>query len=511
MFNTTSYTCRRCFRLTKSIEKINRDTKEYQRLDRTARNFSARPLRAQTRKTTPNQHVLARRISSSVGFQISSTSDYIKSQTRLSEDKNEDLRLLTPDNLFHPFSKSPLRTIRERAKFIKRNAYCPHPDHHQTRLPMSPDDSEARKKTIGGLPPALVSFDCPDCGIPTYCSEGHWADDYEAHLEICDTLRQVNEDDHDLHSGRFFPEFSYPTYQIEEAMINMTNWDTLLYSREFQAIDNERSLRQATKLLTYPITIGSILHELSPYNIKKGGRLTVEGLKSLSALRYNLHPPKSGAGPGIKGLRPKSPPVRIFVVGARAESSLPRDVWMQLVYLFPRSDFHLILIGPESMMNRDQEFPLPERTSNNPFGAIIEDRISPQLKISTYVEYYHTLHKANHFYPYDPYFDCFMLFHPGIGHPVGSHEWKETIPLLLETKVPILATGYTQFDMERDVNWVKEHSKGEVDILLEPEENRFRSLRWDLNDMDPQDITCGNWGVWAFRGKRYEAERANLK
>ena len=154
------------------------------------------------------------------------------------------------------------------------------------------------------------------------------------------------------------------------------------------------------------------------------------------------------------------------------------------------------------MANRDSEFPLPERTPANPFGAIVEDRISHQMKISTYVEYYHTLHKAGHFYPYDPYFDCFMLFHPGLGHPASSHEWEETLPQLLATKVPILVTGYTEWDMERDRKWVEEKVGGEVDLLTEPGENRFRSLRWDLNDLDPQDISCGNWGIWAFRGKR---------
>jgi mitochondrial splicing suppressor protein 51 len=192
--------------------------------------------------------------------------------------------LLLPNNLFHPFSSSPSPEIRRRAAFIKQNAYCPHPDHHQTRLPTNPDDPEARKSVQGTLPPAHVKFECPDCGIPVACSEEHWADDYEAHLEICDTLREINEDDHDLRSGRFFPEFEYPGDQIEEAMVNMTNWDTFLFSREFRAINDERSLRQATRLLTYPITIGSVLHELSPYSIKKGGRLTVEGLKSLSGM-----------------------------------------------------------------------------------------------------------------------------------------------------------------------------------------------------------------------------------
>lgn len=200
--------------------------------------------------------------------------------------------------------------------------------------------------------------------------------------------------------------------------------------------------------------------------------------------------------------KPQAPAVRIFILGARAESSLPREAWHQLCYFFHRVRIHLIFIGPESMERRDDEFPLPPRTPSNPFGAVVEDRISHELKISTFVEYYHTLHKANYFQPFDPYFDCFVLFHPGLGWPTSSHEWAETIPQLLETKVPVLVTGYSPEDMERDVAFVKETAGGEMDILLEPGENRFRSLRWDINDLDPQDLSCGNWGVWAFRGKR---------
>lgn len=225
------------------------------------------------------------------------------------------------------------------------------------------------------------------------------------------------------------------------------------------------------------------------------------------ALRYTLHPPRSGAGITIKGLRPNPPPVRLFILGARAESSLPREVWLQLSHLFPRATFHLIFIGPESMANREHEFPLPPRTPENPFGAVVEDRLGGQMKISTYVEYYHTLHEAQVFQPFDPYFDAFVLFHPGLGHPASSHEWQQTLPQLLATKVPIICTGYTDFDMQRDISWVQEQAQGEADLLLRPGENLFRSLRWDLNDADPAgDVSCGNWGVWAFRGKRYEAD-----
>lgn len=169
--------------------------------------------------------------------------------------------VLKPDNLFHPMDQSPSPSMRERADYIKTHAYCPHPDHTRTR-------------------PTHISFTCPDCGTPTYCTEQHWAEDYKSHLRICDTLREINEDDHDLRSGRFFPEFDYPGVQLNEALINFTNWDTYLYTRGFEAVNEERSLRQLTRLLTYPTTIASVLHELSPYNLRH--RMTMEGLKSLA-------------------------------------------------------------------------------------------------------------------------------------------------------------------------------------------------------------------------------------
>ena len=154
------------------------------------------------------------------------------------------------------------------------------------------------------------------------------------------------------------------------------------------------------------------------------------------------------------------------------------------------------------MLGREKELPLPEKAPQNPFQAVLEP-VTHQLKLSTFTEYYQTLHTAQIFQPFDPYFDCFVLFHPGLGHPASSHEWADVLPQLLETKVPIICTGYTEWDMERDRKWVEEQAGGEMDVLMSPGENKFRSLRWDLNDLDPQDISCGNWGVWAFRGKRY--------
>ncbi|KAF2743999.1 hypothetical protein M011DRAFT_521306 [Sporormia fimetaria CBS 119925] len=493
----SSQTCTRCISAIRTLRpQIPHPTRTAFRIP--SQKFPT-PRNHSTKSTTPRPLAIPRR-------DLSTTSEKQKPFAPIDYIDPEGVQrklVLKQDDLFHPLSESPIPEMRKRAAFIKQHAYCPHPSHQATRPAKHEGDLEARKSPTEGAPPAHVNFECPDCGIPVYCCEEHWADDYEQHLEVCDIMREANEDDHDLRSGRYFREFSMPEGQPEEVLTNMSSWDTYMYTRDYDALNDDRQMRHATHLLTYPMTIASVLSELSPYNMRSG-RLTPEGLKSFSALRHSLHPARTGGGDTWRNARLAPPPVRIFILGARAESSLPRDVWIQLAYLFHRVQFSLHFIGPESMLGRESELPLPERTPLNPFGAVIEDRISSAMKISTFVEYYHTLHKTGYFYPYDPYFDCFVAFHPGFGNPASMHEWEETLPLLLETKCPVIATGYSPWDLNQDVEFLKYRYGNEMDMLLEPGENKFRSLRWEVNDLDPHDVHCGNLGLYAFRGKRYE-------
>jgi mitochondrial splicing suppressor protein 51 len=289
------YTCLRCCRALTRSNGINVSRKAIPTKSFSGRSFSS---------TTQNYHQSARLSSNPKTERVTAQKNISRSASQVAATKEEPdnferhvqlpndfgnyhppRHILRPDNLFHPFSQSPVSQIRQRALYTKQHAYCPHPAHQSTRVPISPHDPEARKQSAHAtLRPAHVEFECPDCGIATYCSEEHWAADYEAHLEICDTLKQINEDDHDLRSGRWFPEFEYPGPQLDEILVNMTSWDTFLYTRQFEAINEDRSMRQATRLLTYPLTVGSVLHELSPYSIRRGGRLTPEGLKSLSGM-----------------------------------------------------------------------------------------------------------------------------------------------------------------------------------------------------------------------------------
>lgn len=101
-------------------------------------------------------------------------------------DQNSKYLRLAQDNLFHPLITSPILSIRKKAMAIKSLALCP---------------------TSGLL--EGNEYTCPNCGFPTHCSEEHYRLDQERHeRDSCDTLRMINEDLHDMQSGRQFPEFT---------------------------------------------------------------------------------------------------------------------------------------------------------------------------------------------------------------------------------------------------------------------------------------------------------------
>jgi mitochondrial splicing suppressor protein 51 len=112
--------------------------------------------------------------------------------------KPESRPTLSQDNLFHPFSESPFPALVARGEAIKSLASCPVcvSDHEHIHA-----HTNAQPRT--------VNFECPDCGWPTHCTEDHWHVDNE-HAKYCSRLREVNEDEHDLRSGRRLREFELP-------------------------------------------------------------------------------------------------------------------------------------------------------------------------------------------------------------------------------------------------------------------------------------------------------------
>ncbi|KZP23627.1 hypothetical protein FIBSPDRAFT_1042788 [Athelia psychrophila] len=457
--------------------------------------------------------------------------------------------VLAQDDLFHPFSKSPFPYFKERGEAISKLAPCP-------------VCAESYKTTK--VIPHAVKFECPDCGWPTHCSGEHWEAD-EEHAKYCSRLREVNEDDHDLRSGRRIREFEMPGPQAYEEAVSFANWDTLWYTRGFPSMDTERSRRHASKLLTYPLTIGSVLHQHSPLTLNNQ-RLTSEGSRSLAALRTTLHvdpgcPDTEEAGAGKSQMR-------IFILGARHESALPPHVWEQLCMLFPSCHFHLYFIGPQVSLPKppktSPDAPAPtaasppppptEETSKEPeppksqylpniyepptpapIARLKRTRSSvqkygvpsytvpytPQLTITGMQANYMDVH-AQFEGSFDPYNDLFFFFSPGFGFPSpvsvspttgepllqleSPTEWGSVLPTLLQSRCPIFVTGFSPADVERDVKalGVAEDVANEFEWVITPGANAFGCEKWEVADFDPRVMVKTNWGVWGIRGKGRE-------
>ncbi|KXN90538.1 Protein MSS51, mitochondrial [Leucoagaricus sp. SymC.cos] len=408
--------------------------------------------------------------------------------------------LLAEDDLFHPFSKSPFPAVRQRGEAIKQLAPCPVCASSHTHIHAH---TQAQ--------PRAVKYECPDCGWPTHCSEEHWKEDTE-HQKYCQRLREANEDEHDLRSGRRLHEFELPGPQEFEEAISFANWDVFWYTRGFNSMDTERSRRHASKLLTYPITIGSALHQFSNLTFNNQ-RLTPEGSRSLAALRSTLHV-EPGA-PETEEAAVGKPQVRVFVLGARAESALPPHVWEQLTMLFPSTHFHLFFIGPQVSLPKppkneaSKPSTTPSSTSSSGSDSSLTITGMQANYADVHAQFQHTL---------DPYSDVFFMFSPGFGFPspdsvdetgqpllqiISPTEWGPVLPQLLVSKCTIFVTGFSPTDVERDVRSLSSAPRvaGEFEWVITPGPNSFGSEKWEIADFDPRVMVKTNWGIWAIRGK----------
>ncbi|KAH7107510.1 zinc-finger of mitochondrial splicing suppressor 51-domain-containing protein [Auriculariales sp. MPI-PUGE-AT-0066] len=429
-------------------------------------------------------------------------------------------KLLDVDDVFYPLSESPFVDLQTRANNIRSLAPCP--------VCLAQDK------------PVAVKYECPDCGWPTHCSEEHWKHDTD-HAKFCTRLRESNEDEHDLRSGRHFHEFDMPGFPDTEQTISLANWDVYWYTRGFPSFDRERSRRVASKVLSYPMSIAGVLHQNSALNLRNQ-RLTAEGLRSMTALRSNLHVPTGT--PEQTGGRSNLEKIRIFILGARAESFLPFGIWQQMAYLFPSANFHIYFIGPQISM--PATVPVPEveteqilekdgkrlwrppnpntlhsykrtRDVTQHYGFPAYTVPFSQLTSFTGIRaQYQDVHEL--FQPFDPYTDVFFNFAPGFGMPsptspglaqiAAPDEWGPVVPQVLATKCMMFLTGFSPADVERDVRSLDgvDGVSGEFDFVLSPGENPFGSEKWEVNDFDPRVIIKPNWGIWGIRGKRRDIQ-----
>lgn len=397
---------------------------------------------------------------------------FLKKLLLLDNKNNKDV-LETP---FHNWDESPYEDIRTRAAFIRTRALCP-----------------VTKKS--------VNFVCPYSGIPTHHSEEAWENDEEYHTKKkYELLKKVNLYEHDLRSGRKFDEFVFPGEQAQDFTTNMSSWDSFFYTRDFNPMNTEFNLAAASKVLTYPITIGSVLHKLSPYGMDRGSAVTLEGLRSLSALRYTLYPPYSKTTESAVSFKDRA--VRIFILGAKMEAMLPGYVWKQFGYLFPDTKFEIHFVGPESYFDpQTKSF----ASTDQPHGRALVNRYDEQITLHHHTCYFHELYDMGDLFPFDPYLDVFFLFHPGFKTADEIH-WDKSLKGLLESKCAVYVTGYHDQDTKRELDWLHTNKlSDEMDILMKQTKNVFGSTKLDLVDSNPTETFQANNEIFAFRGKRYHA------
>ncbi|KAJ7632178.1 hypothetical protein FB45DRAFT_911730 [Roridomyces roridus] len=428
----------------------------------------------------------------------------------------EPVPTLTADNLFHPFSKSPFPMLRARGEAIQKLAPCPvcTTSHEQGHPHAEPEPLNE-----------------------------HWKADQE-HQNYCRRLREANEDEHDLRSGRRMTEFELPGPHGYEEAISLSNWDVFWYTRGFMSMDTERSRRHASKLLSYPITIGGALHQWSPLTLSNQ-RLTPEGSRSLAALRSTLHPPLGA--PETSEQQVGKPQVRVFILGARAESSLPVNVWEQLCLLFPAAQLHIFFIGPQVSLPKPEapKQVKPEASAVPPQSS--SDASAPQApeaSVPAKVPYITELQNRAEYLPniYKPpapvdiarqkytrnaigrYGELtitglrtnnYIDVPPPLFRNAGSiqRQWGPVLPALLESRCPIFVTGFSPQDVERDVKSLSEAPDvaGKFEWVVTPGPNTFGSEKWEIADFDPRVMIKANWGIWAIRGRSKDiVERSML-
>ncbi|CAI5756209.1 unnamed protein product [Candida verbasci] len=374
------------------------------------------------------------------------------------------------------WDESPYESIRTRSALIKAKALCP-------------------------ITSKSINYICPYSGIPTHHSKEAWEQDTEYHkLKKYEQLKKVNLYEHDLRSGRKFTEFAFPGKQDKNFTINLGNWDSFFYTRDFPPMNDEFNLAAATKVLTYPLTIASLFYKFSPYEIEPKGPITLEGAKSLAALRYSLYPPYVKSSES--SITFKDRPMRIFIIGASIESMIPGYVWKQFGYLFPNTNFEIHFIGPEAYFDKESK---TFQSTNTPFGKPLIIRFDEQITLHHHTKFFNEIYDMGDLFPFDPYLDSFFLFHPGFKTADQIH-WNKSLKGLLESKCPIYMTGYHEDDINKEIEWLKNHElSNEMDVIMNKTDNLFGCTKLELVDSNPTETYNINNKIFGFRGKRYHA------
>ena len=145
--------------------------------------------------------------------------------------------------------------------------------------------------------------------------------------------------------------------------------------------------------------------------------------------------------------RPQPPgggPVRIAVLGARAEAQLPEHLWREVSELLSAVDLELVFVGPSASegMASPRTSHAGSRLSREWMPGLFHETVLGRalLDQASAVE---RCHATNAFHAY-------VAFNPGVGHPDWQEAWRPTMRAVLGTGAPLLLTALSSFDADQD-------------------------------------------------------------
>lgn len=213
--------------------------------------------------------------------------------------------------------------------------------------------------------------------------------------------------------------------------------------------------------------------------------------------------------------------IKILVVGARSESSLPVPWWQEM--LFANTNLlshHLRMVGPGLQLNKEIAgdasctADIRELTmmGDNEYSKFL--RITNNYSLSTAKKIHDdftVLHEHPESLKLLQWADVFVLFNPGYGNDNLKASWDPTMKLLLQTRKPILCTAYGHHDLKRDLTTLDaitaetdDQELGEpIDFLIPPHENPFKTFKCTLDAREPGDhgIVTTNHSIYAIQAK----------
>jgi hypothetical protein len=233
------------------------------------------------------------------------------------------------------------------------------------------------------------------------------------------------------------PESQSPAHQSMESYIR---WRM---SQSTTTLPVE-AVRTLSTLLSFPLTLGHALNTALPYKLE---------------LKQHL---------------------RVAVVGARAESSLPLLWWKELLFAFPSiQKLSIRFMGPGLRSN------IALLKNNVVFHNQSELSLELDMKNDAVVLHEHAAAGSVLFQS-----DVFVLFNPGVGSETLGHLWTPTLQLLLDSRKPVVCTSHGKQDLQDDLDRLsklaadenQQHLDNALEFLSKPCANPYASLSTRVHD-----------------------------